>query len=65
MPGEQIPLNFHAHLRQEPDQSFTIVVEISSIPSTEMADRVSKWLQKAILENAEMLEEVRTPPRPL
>jgi hypothetical protein len=45
MAEDQIPLNFYAHLRQEPDQSFTIVVEISGIPSVETADRVSKWMQ--------------------
>jgi len=63
MAEQQIPLNFHAHLRQEPDQSFTIVVEISGIPSIDMADRVSKWLQTAIRENAEKLDDVDTPPR--
>jgi alpha-D-ribose 1-methylphosphonate 5-triphosphate synthase subunit PhnH len=63
MAEEKIPLNFHAHLRQEPDQSFTIVVEISGIPSVDMANRVSEWLQRAIRENAEMLDDVDTPPR--
>ena len=63
MAEDQIPLNFYAHLRQEPDQSFTIVVEISGIPSVELADRVSKWLQTAIRQNADMLGDVDTPPR--
>ena len=62
MAEEQIPLNFHASLRKEPDQSFTIVVKISGIPSVEMADRVSNWLRAAIRENADTLAGADTPP---
>jgi len=63
MAQQQIPLDFHANLRRDPDQSFTIVVEISGIPSVDIADRVSKWLQTAIRQNADMLGDLDPPPR--
>jgi hypothetical protein len=40
MTEKQFPLDFNAHLHQEPDQSLTIVVEITGIPSVEMGVRV-------------------------
>ena len=35
--GSQIPLDLTAHLRQEPDNSYTIVVEIFGIPSSKLS----------------------------
>ena len=45
-------------------ESYTIVVEISGIPSIAAANRVSEWLRAAIRENADELGELDTPPRP-
>ena len=64
MAAKQIPIDLNASLRQESDESYTIVVEISGIPSIAAANRVSEWLRAAIRENADELGELDTPPRP-
>jgi hypothetical protein len=61
--GRQIPLDLTAHLRQEPDNSYTIVVEVFGIPSLEIVNRVSKRLRTVIRENAHLLVQLGTLPR--
>jgi hypothetical protein len=63
MAEKQFPIDLDAQLRQEPDQSFTIVIEISGIPSIAMADHISNWLRTAIRDNADLLGKIDTPPR--
>ena len=64
MVDKQVPVDINAHLRQEEDQSYTIVVEISGIPSVDVANRVSQWLRSAIWDNADLLGELDpNPPR--
>jgi hypothetical protein len=60
--GRQIPLDIIAHLRQEPDNSYTIVVEIFGIPSLQIVNRVSKRLRTVIRENADILVQLGRPP---
>jgi hypothetical protein len=60
--GRQIPLDLTAHLRQEPDNSYTIVVEIFGIPSLQIVNRVSKRLRTVIRENADILVQLGRPP---
>jgi hypothetical protein len=58
----QFPIDLNATLREEPDKSFTIVVEISGIPTTQAAARVSNWLRQAIHDNVDMIGEFDKPP---
>jgi hypothetical protein len=62
MTDKQFPIDLNAHLRQEPDQTFTILIEISGIPSIARADHIN-WLRTAIRDNADMLGKLDTPPR--
>jgi hypothetical protein len=55
MPKTPIPIHLDATLRQEVDKSLTIVVEISGIPTTEVAREISTWLRQAIRENADLV----------
>ena len=63
MAKKNIPIDLNAHLREEPDQSYTIVVEVSGIPTVELVHRVSEWLREAIRDHADMLGELNGPPR--
>jgi hypothetical protein len=58
----KFPIDLNATLREEPDKSFTIVVEISGIPTTQAAARVSNWLRQAIRDNVDMIGEFDKPP---
>jgi len=50
-----LSLPHRAHLA---DQTFTIVVDVSGmLPSVQEADCVSKWLQTAIVEKGERLDD--------
>jgi transcriptional regulator GlxA family with amidase domain len=62
MPKTPIPIHLDATLRQEVDKSLTIVVEISGIPTTEVAREISTWLRQAIRENADLVGELNKPP---
>lgn len=62
MAKNMIPIDFHANLRKEPDETLTIVVEISGIPTTDVAVRISNWLRQAIRENPDILGEFEKPP---
>lgn len=62
MADKLVPLSLNAGLRQEPDENYTIVVEISGIPDIATANRVSTWLRAAIRENAADLSQLDTPP---
>ncbi len=42
MAEQQLPIDLNAHPRQEPDRSYTIVVEISGIPTIGAANHVSQ-----------------------
>jgi hypothetical protein len=59
---ELVPLTMNASLRQEPDESYTIVVEVSGIPDIATANRVSTWLRTSIRENAATLAQTDKPP---
>jgi hypothetical protein len=63
MTDKPFPIDLNAHLRQETDQSFTIVTEISGIPSIATADHISNWLRTAIRDNADLPGKLDTPPR--
>ena len=58
----QIPIDLNATLREELDKSFTILVEISGIPSTDVAVRISNWLRQAVRDNPDMLGQFEKPP---
>lgn len=61
MSPKQIPIDLNAQLREEPDQTYTIVVEVSGIATVELAHRVSEWLRAAIRDHADMLGELDKP----
>ena len=64
MAKKMIPIDLNATLREKADKSFTIVLEISRIPSTEVAVRISNWLRQAIRDNPDLLGKFEKPPTP-
>ncbi len=50
----EVPIDLNAHLRREPNESYTIIVEISGIPIIDVANHVSQWLRAAVRDNAHM-----------
>jgi hypothetical protein len=55
-----VPIDLKASFKQEADDSFTVVVEISGIPTADAASRVSEWVRRAIRESSPLLGELDT-----
>ena len=55
-----VPIDLKANFRQEDNERFTVVIEISGIPTEEAASRVSEWVRQAIRESTPLLGELDT-----
>jgi hypothetical protein len=56
------PIDFRASCQQEADGSLTVLVHVSGLPDVDAANRVSKWMQGIIQENAHKIGRRDTPP---